>query len=317
LPITKLEAMLLELLASGVATGLARLEQERVALAAQVQLEQFFTVELARYLSANPQMLQGRNASVTVLFCDIRGFSRYSEKLGPGKTLEWINDVMGVLSDCVLAHKGVLVDYIGDELMAMWGAPEAQEDHAQRACRAALDMLAQLPRLNQNWEPILGGPMSVGIGINTGEARVGNTGCARKFKYGPLGNTVNLASRMQGATKYLKVRAIITGATHAGLERGFPTRRLGQVRVMNIGEPVQLFEVAPQQQSNWISLCEGFEEALQAFERRDFRQAARSAGDLLVKHPGDGPSLVLLSRAVNCLVTEQEVVDTVWELPGK
>ncbi len=132
-PITEMEGMLVELLARGVAAGLARLEQEQAAAALRVQFEQFFSPELARHLARQPDLLKGRDAEVTILFCDIRGFSRISERLGPAQTLEWIGDVMETLSDCVRAEGGVLVDYIGDELMAMWGAPDEQPDHARRA----------------------------------------------------------------------------------------------------------------------------------------------------------------------------------------
>ncbi len=121
--ITELEAMLVELIASGVAAGMARLEQEHAALTARVQFEQFFTRELSEQLALHPDLLAGREAEVSLLFCDIRGFSRISERLGAEKTVQWIGDVMGVLSDCVLAHAGVLVDYIGDELVAMWVRP--------------------------------------------------------------------------------------------------------------------------------------------------------------------------------------------------
>ena len=243
--ISELEATLVEVLARGVAAGLARLEQEQALAASRVQFEQFFTPELARQLLLQPDLLEGRDTEVSLLFCDIRGFSRISEHLGPARTVQWISSVMGALSDCVRSHKGVLVDYIGDELFAMWGAPEEQPDHASLACQAALDMLAQLPRLNESWQPILGEPMDLGIGINTGVARVGNTGSHHKLKYGPLGNSVNLASRVQGATKHVKCRLLITGATRQRLKDSFATRRLCQVQVVNIAEPVTLYELAP------------------------------------------------------------------------
>ena len=95
------------------------MEQEQAAVRARVQFEQFFTPELSRQLEAEPDLLRGRDCAITVLFCDIRHFSRYSERLGPAKTVEWLSDVLGELSECVLAHQGVLVDYMGDELMAM------------------------------------------------------------------------------------------------------------------------------------------------------------------------------------------------------
>src|SRR5207237_5651604 len=95
--LTKLDAMLVELIATGVAAGLARLEQEQAALTARVQFEQFFTAELAHQLATQPNLLEGRDAEVTILFCDIRGFSAFSERLGPARTVAWISDVMEVL----------------------------------------------------------------------------------------------------------------------------------------------------------------------------------------------------------------------------
>lgn len=316
-PITELEAMLVELLAGGVAAGLARLEQEKAAVAARVQFEQFFTPELSRQLEARPDLLKGRDTEVTMLFCDIRGFSRISERLGPAGTIEWVGAVMDILSDCVRAHAGVLMDYIGDELIAMWGAPEAQPDHAQLACRAALDMLGALPELNRRWQQALTEPINLGIGINTGIAQVGNTGTHHKFKYGALGNTVNLASRVQGATKHLKTRLLITGATHARLTAGFEARRLCRVRVVNIHEPVDLYELPPPGHPCWADAKREYEAGLAEFEKRNFQEAARILANLRGKCPDDGPALLLLSRAVNGMVQEPAPVDLIWELPGK
>src|SRR4029077_9810378 len=119
-PITKLQALLVELLAGSVAVGLARLEQEEAALAARVQFEQFFTPELARQLAAQPDLLKGRDSEVSVLFCDLRSFSRICERLGASFTDDWICDVLDALSNCVLEQRGVVVDFVGDEIMAMW-----------------------------------------------------------------------------------------------------------------------------------------------------------------------------------------------------
>src|SRR4051794_40296369 len=243
--VTKIEAIVVDLLARAVAVGLARMEQERAAISARVQFEQFFTKELAQQLSRETNLLEGRDAEVTLLFCDIRGFSRISERLGPEGTVRWISQVMEMLSDCVLNHSGVLVDYIGDELLAMGGAPVVQPDHARLACSAALDMLGSLPALNERWLPILGEPLSIGIGVNTGVARVGNTGSRHKFKYGPLGNTVNLASRVQGATRHLRCPVVVSEHTHDQLNEAFHTRKLCRVRVANSERPLDLYELMP------------------------------------------------------------------------
>jgi adenylate cyclase len=314
---TKLQALLLELLAMGVAAGLARLEHEQAAIRARIQFEQFFSPELARHLAVQPDLLVGRDTEVSILFCDIRAFSRISERLGPAGTVDWIRDVMEALSQCVRTHSGVLVDYIGDELIAMWGAPAPQADHARLACRAALDMLGTLATLNQRWQPILKETMGLGIGINSGVARVGNIGSRHKFKYGPLGNTVNLASRVEGATKHLKVPLLVTETTHAQLDAEFESRRLGQVRVVNIAEPVTLYQLAPPGHPNWPMLKQGYEKALEEFERQEFPRAARIIGNLNIEYPGDGPSLILLSRIVNYMIHEPATFDPVWEVPGK
>jgi adenylate cyclase len=312
-PITALDAQLVQLLAGSIGATLARSTANR----ARATFEQFFTRELSEQLALNPDLLDGRDAEVSLLFCDIRGFSRVSERLGSAGTMEWVRDVMGVLSDCVLAHSGVLVDYIGDEMIAMWGAPVAQEDHASLACRAAIDMLAALPGLDRRWAERIGEPTTFGIGINSGIACVGNTGSRHKFKYGPLGNTVNLASRVQGATKYVRSPILVTGATRARLGGRIATRRICRVRVVNISEPVDLHELGHPDDPGWEALQRGYEGALTAFEKGDFHTAAHILGGLLRERPNDGPSLLLLSRVANCLVAPDDDFEPCWVLPGK
>jgi adenylate cyclase len=251
------------------------------------------------------------------MFCDIQGFSRIAEKIGAARTFDWMNDVMGTLSDCVSNHQGVLVDYIGDELMAMWGAPEQQADHARRACLAAIDMIDLLPSLNERWRAVLEEPFDLGIGISSGPVRAGNMGSNRKFKYGPLGNTVNLASRVQGATKYFKARLIVTGATADALDENLPMRRLANVRVVNIEQPIRLYELPCGDFPNAGVLCPAYEEALVCFEQGDFRKAAQMLTTLMATFPDDGASVILLSRAVSALVEGPSDGHPVWQIAGK
>jgi adenylate cyclase len=316
-PISQLEAMLVEVLASGVAAGLARLDQERVALQSRLQMEQYFGQRLGAELFERPQLLEPKDTLVSILFCDIRGFSRITERLGAAKTVAWLSDVMGVLTQCVQERDGVVVDYVGDEVMAMWGAPKDQPDHAARACAAALAMFQALPRLNERWQPILQEPLEFGIGINSGPALTGNVGSKVRYKYGALGNTVNLASRVQGATKYLKSWLLITDATRTLAGGSFHTRRLCQVRVVNIGRPVTLFELVGDASTDWTALKVGYEEAWTLFSMGEFRQACRILGRLVIDHPKDGPALVLLARAVACLVETPDPFDPVLVLEGK
>ncbi|MBL8851031.1 MAG: response regulator [Planctomycetaceae bacterium] len=279
---------------------------------------QFFTPEVARLLLRNPELIrEGREAEVTVLFCDIRGFSRISEKLAPSVTVAWLSDVMAELSECVLQHSGVLVDYIGDELMAMWGAPTELPNHAALACAAASDMLERLPVINQRWQETIKEVTDVGIGLNSGVSRVGNTGSTQKFKYGPLGSAVNLASRIQGATKYLGSRLLVTGHTMRLIAGQFSSRRLCQVRMVNIHEPVELFEIHAVQNEVACRLARKYERALEHFEQRRLPDAAAVLGELLVEHPHDGPSLLLMSRVVDALLHQSQPPELVWQLPGK
>jgi adenylate cyclase len=311
------EAMLVEMIACGVAAGLARVEQEESALAARVLMQQFFTPELARQLQGHPELLEGRDTEVTILVADIRGFTRLSERLGPAATIDWVRDVLGALSARVLQYEGVIVDYAGDEILAMWGAPQDVPDHAERACRAALDMLSDLPGLTERWRGVLGETFEFGIGVNTGPALVGNIGSASKFKYGALGSTVNIASRVQGASKYLKTRLIVTDATRSRLGPDLAARRLCQVRVVNLARPVTLFELMGADPAQAAVAVPAYERALAAFEAGGFAEAAQILGELFAGGSADGPALVLMDRALGYLIQPPGSFDPVWTLPGK
>jgi adenylate cyclase len=260
--------------------------------------------------------LDGKDAEISALFCDIRGFSRISEKLGPVRTFDWISAVMEDLSECVQRFEGVLVDYIGDELIAMWGAPVDRDDHAKLACHAAVAMISKLEELSKHWIDELGENIHVGVGISSGIARVGNTGSKRKFKYGPLGNTVNLASRVQGATKHLKSSILITGDTVAHLGPEIERRHLARVRVVNIEQPVDLYELVAVADQDWCQLRDRYEEALGHLERSEFLLATKCLGNLVAEYPNDGPTQLLLSRAVAALISPEDF-DFVWAFESK
>ncbi len=257
--IRPLEAQLVQLLAAAVAANLARTAATRT----RTQFDQFFSPALVRELERDPALLEGRSQEATILMSDLRGFSSLSERLGPQDTCKLIRDVMEKLSERIVEQAGVIVSYLGDGVLAMWNAPARQENHAVRACRAALLMQAEVPGLSGVWKPIIGQPLRIGIGVNTGTAQVGNTGSSRKFMYGPLGNTVNLASRVEGATKEFKTPILITGSTRAQLGDAFAVRRLCQVRVVGIQGAVDLYELHGETASQeWSADRDVFEKAL-------------------------------------------------------
>jgi len=298
-PINRIDAQLMELLAFGVASELARHDQEEEARRLQVRFARFFSTELALELEAQPNLLEGRDVDVSILFCDIRGFSRISEHVDAQTLFRFINHAIGAISECVVKNGGVIVDYVGDAVMAMWGAPRPQINHAELACLAAIDMLKCLPELNRNWHADLSEEVDFAIGINSGPARAGNSGSEFKYKYGPLGNTVNLASRVQSVTKHLRTRVLVTRSTADALNSSFHKRKICDGRVVNIQEPVGLYELSSADDSTRNGR---YEKALAQFECGEFRIAVRQLGQLLEEFPGDGPTLVLLSRCVNAMV---------------
>jgi adenylate cyclase len=319
LGIGPLEAQVVQLLAAAVGVGLARMEQEEEAARLRVQFEQFFSADLARELQKNPRLLEGQEREVTVLFCDIRGFSRLAERLGPTDSCRLVADVMEAMTARVREHDGVVVDYAGDGLMAMWNAPAEQPDHAAKACRAALAALGDLPRLNVAWKERLGVPLHLGVGLNTGQALCGNTGSRLKFKYGPLGHTVNLASRVEGATKHLGIPLLITGSTHARLGGAFATRRLCRARLVGIREAVDLHELyAESAPPEWLAQRETYERGLALFEAGDWAGAYRVLNQLPVgAEPHDVSTLYLIRRTLEMMGTHPEHFDGVLELKSK
>ncbi len=319
LGIGSLEAQVMQLLASVVGVGLARQEQEARALRRLVQLEQFFPGDLAREMEQNPHVLDGQEREVTVLFSDIRGFSHMAERLGPMDTFRLAGEVMDRLTTRVQEMGGVVVHYAGDGLMALWNAPKDVPDHAARACRTALAMLADQPAFDADWQERLGRPVRLGIGINTGLALCGNTGSKKKFHYGALGHAVNLANRVEGATKQLGIPILLTGSTHAQLADGFATRRLCRARLPGIDGTTDLYELHAETASEeWQEWHLAYERGLALYEAGRWLEACRTLHTLLfgdTEH--DRPTLMLLARATQNLQQPPEPFDGVIDVGQK
>ena len=190
--------------------------------------------------------LGGERVPVTLLFSDIRGFTSLSEQLPAETVIEMLNEYLEKMAEVVFRHGGTLDKFIGDAVMAFWGAPVPVEDHARRAVEASLDMLEELDRLNERWQST-GAPtqLRIGIGINTGEAIVGNIGSlTRKLDYTAIGDTVNLASRLEGLNKEYGTSIIISEATRARLAEGeYDTRPIDSVKVKGKEQAVEIYEL--------------------------------------------------------------------------
>lgn len=312
--ITKDEQEFIAILSVATANRLGNVKKEQELHTYQ----QFFSQKvISSLLDKGDAFLDGKETEVSVLFCDIRGFSKATDTMEANAAMQWLRDTLSELSQVVLDADGVLVDYVGDELFAMWGAPDEDPSHGYSAIRAALQMMEIKRMLNERYKGKIRFKIDFGIGLNTGKAQVGNTGSRQKFKYGPMGRTVNLGSRIQGLTKQWQVSTLMAETTAAFVPSDTPKRRLCQAKVVGLDGQVNLYQLMSQQEAN-DDLIARYAEGLALFESgQHFRQAAKLFGELVQKYPDDGPSLIMLDRSVNQLVHPIGEFSPVWEAPTK
>ena len=318
--ITPLEAQVMQLLACSVSAGLVRIEREAKVARLRIQFEEFVSPELASELERDPTFLEGQQRFITCLFADLRNFSTISETMDAEGIYAMMRDVMDALTQCVLDAGGAIINYAGDGMAAMWNAPLDQADHAQRACRAALSMQAALPAINDKWSERAGMPLKVGIGINSGEALVGNAGSRHRMKYGPMGHSVNLASRVEGATKQLGVSILITDSSAELIGDAFSLREVCQVRVVGIQQPATVFELQDTRvSSQWRRNKEVYESALVCFRDRQFTECI-SILERVMETTGfidDRPSLLLSLWAHEGMEGDPDKFESVYNLDAK
>jgi adenylate cyclase len=188
--------------------------------------------------------LGGERRETTILFSDLRGFTSYSEQLAPDAVIEVLNRYLGEMSDAIMDHGGTLVAYMGDGIMALFGAPLEQPDHADRGVAAAREMLeVRLPRFNEWMEGAgMGRGFDMGIGLNTGTVMTGQVGSERRVEYTAIGDTTNTASRLEGMTKGSGHQAFIADSTRAALQRQVPDLELvGEFEVRGRTQPITVW----------------------------------------------------------------------------
>jgi adenylate cyclase len=195
-------------------------------------------------MAANPgkYSMEGRNEALTVMFTDIRDFTSIAEGLDPRSLSAFMNEFLTAMSLVIRnEYRGTLDKYVGDQIMAFWGAPVADAEHARQAVAAGLAMLAALPKLNGGFRARGWPEVRIGVGINTGPMRVGDMGSRIRRAYTVMGDAVNLASRLEGLTKHYGVDALVGPATRDAA-KDFVYREIDRVRVKGKGEPVAIFE---------------------------------------------------------------------------
>jgi class 3 adenylate cyclase/CHASE2 domain-containing sensor protein len=297
LPLT--EPLIAGLLALGATIGY------RFAIADQDKrlLRQSFALYLAPEVieklmaSHKPPVLGGELRNITVLFSDVAGFSSFSEAMAPGELVTLMNTYLTAMTDIIEAHGGFVDKYIGDAIVAVFGAPLDDPDHAAHAVRAALACRARLEELDRHAAAFQGQKLSARIGLNSGEALVGNIGSHRRFNYTAMGDAVNLASRLEAANKYFTTTIIASEATVSLANAAFAWRELGAIRVKGRNQLVKVFEplaVAGEESSEQKMRAAAYAEALARWRARDFVGAAERFAAIAETDP---PSALFLKYA--------------------
>ncbi len=246
--------------------------------------------------------LGGERRVCTVLFSDIRGFTTISESLEPEELSALLNEYLTPMTNLVFKYDGTLDKYMGDAIMAIFGAPVPYSDHAARACLVALEMMEELGNLKRKWAAEGSAhSLDIGIGLNTGPMSVGNMGSEVRFDYTVMGDQVNLGSRLEGINKQYGTNIIISEFTYEAAKADIHARELDLVRVKGKNEPVRIYELIGKGKAtgNAADLIEQFERAIQAYRSQNWTDAIalfeRIRTDL---KPGDFASQMYIDRCV-------------------
>lgn len=239
----------------------------------------YVSADLVAQILKDPDSLKlgGEKREISILFSDIRGFTTLSEKLSPEDLVQILNDYLNPMTLIVLEEKGTLDKYIGDAIMAIYNAPLDVAGHAEHACRSALKMMLKLKELNQSFIERGIQAIDIGIGINTGDAVVGNMGAAMRFDYTAIGDNVNLASRLEGLNKIYGTHIIVSEYTRQSAGSDLPFREIDLVTVKGKRHPVPIYELMIDDDGEVRS---AFADALSLYRNREFAAALQMFVDL-------------------------------------
>ena len=270
---------------------------------------------------------KGSRREMTILFCDMKGFTALSEGMTPAALVNVLNRYITVMSEPVRCNNGIIDKYIGDGIMAFWGPPfTGTDDHSGPACLAALDQLAGLAGFRAELPEITGlrrgfPEVDIRIGIATGDVVVGNIGSEQTRNYTVIGDTVNLASRLEAANKTYGTRALVSEGTNRFAADLVETREIDQILVVGKTEPQRIFELLGRKgevSGERLALRDAFGTALAAYRRKNWGEARAGFEGCLEIVPGDGPSTALLRRIAQFCTTAPGLDwDGVWSLTEK
>ena len=264
----------------------------------------------------HPEQLKlgGEVKVLSVVFSDLAGFTSHSERLPPQEMVSILSDYFGEMTEKVFAYSGMLKEYVGDELMAIFGAPLEQPDHAERACAAALEMRDRLRSLRQTWSEAGRPALRARTGVNSGAMLVGNLGSRYRFSYGVLGDQVNLGSRLEGLNKVYGTEILIGENTSRLVKESFILREIDQVRVKGRKQPVRIYEllartgaILPRESQESLK-C--YEAGLNAYRQQRWEEALELFVQAKTLWPGDEPSRVMAER---CRVYQEMPPGEDWD----
>jgi adenylate cyclase len=258
-------------------------------------LRLYLPPKLVRKFAGSPHLLKpgATKQTLTLLFSDIADFTSTSEGMDPDELADMMNNYFeGAVSQGIHKREGTVAKYIGDAIFAFWNAPDAQDEHALLACEAALLLREQAAR------PVHGRILRTRIGLHTGVAKVGNFGSMERVDYTALGESVNLASRIEGLNKHLRTDCLMSSATKECVGDGVLTRALGSFQLKGFEALVSVHELIgrPEEAEGTRAWREAFAGALYNYEHRDLELAALGFRRVLELRPDDGPSLFYLGR---------------------
>jgi adenylate cyclase len=299
----------------GVITSYRMVFEEREKRKVRKTFGMYVAPGVINLLETNPRKYLkpgGELRPLTMMFSDIRKFTTISEGLTPDELVSLLNEYFDEMIDILFKRWGTLDKFIGDAIMAFWGSPFPQEDHAIRACAASLEMGKRLEELNMKWEALGKKTLNTGIGLNTGEVNVGNLGSTKRIAWTVMGDPVNLASRLEGATKDYHCKILVGEGTYQLAKDHFVFREIDFLRVVGKQKPVQVFELLDfaNQESKYTERLVLWSEGLAAYRRGQWPDAISAFSRLLKKYPDDGPGQVFLDRSQ---VKQGEGVSGPWD----
>jgi adenylate cyclase len=264
-----------------------------------------------RFFKSPEEMLVGENRIVSILFSDIRSFTTISERLAPNDLVDSLNRYFSVMVDVIVdKHNGIVDKYIGDAIMAIFGAPVKHEDDALQSVLAGLEMREALVGFNAGQKAAGHPEFPIGVGINYGEVTVGNIGTDKKMDYTVIGDNVNLASRLEGLTKQYHEGLIISESLHEEVRNALPCRLLDLVTVKGKTKGVKIFAAKRALDAAEKEGWEMSDKAMSLYQERSFGEAARLFEDVGRRLPGDYVSQQLRER---CLRLEKDPPPREWD----